>query len=154
MAEEAAPQLGLHAAEAFAEQEVTVFRVGFPFGSGGGGQVLADSWDVVARARVDLVEHSGEEADFQADGAQAGLVGDGDLLDGFHFGGVAGVVGGREVEAEVGDVFEVFEVGDVVGVGVEPVFAGVLGRTGPSLGCARTGGVLGVGAVRGDLLFG
>jgi hypothetical protein len=154
MAEEAAPQLGLQAAEAFREHEVADFGDGFPSGRGGGSQVVADSWDVVARDRVDLVKHASEEADFQADGAQAGLVGDGDLLDGFHFGGIAGVVGGSEVLAEIGDVFEVFELGDVVGVAVETVFAGVLGRTGFSLGGARTGGVLGVGAVRSNLLVG
>jgi hypothetical protein len=101
-----------------------------------------------------LVETGGEEAGFEAGGAEDALLGDGDALDGEEFLRVDGLEDGHGVIAELGDFIEVFEADDSEGGAGETVFAGVLGGAGLAFWGARTGGASGVGAVGGELRIG
>src|SRR2546427_6724708 len=56
-----------------------------------------------------LIEAGGEEAGLEARGAEKGLLGEGDALDGEEFLGIDGLVDGEEVGAEMGDFLELFE---------------------------------------------
>jgi hypothetical protein len=102
----------------------------------------------------DLIEAAGEEAGFEAVGAEEGLLGEGEALKGEHFLGVPGLVEGEEVGAEVGDFMDFLEADDGEGGGGEAVLAGVLGRAGLAFGGAGAGGTLRVFAVGGELSFG
>ncbi len=154
MAQEAAPGFGVHAAEAFAEVEGAIVGQLTGLSGGGLGELPAHTRQVVPVGRNDLVEHAGEEAAFQVGGAQAGLLGDGDLLNGEEFLGIAGLVEGDEIGAEGDNPVHVFEAWDIVVVHVEAMFAGVPGGAGLPFGGARAGGASGIGAVGGELLFG
>ncbi|HUI80756.1 MAG TPA: hypothetical protein VLY24_22680 [Bryobacteraceae bacterium] len=102
----------------------------------------------------DVVEATGEEAGFEAGGAEEGLLGQGDALDGEEFLGVDGPIEGDEVGFEIGDFVEVFEADDgELGSG-ETVLTGVLRGAGFAFGRARAGGLSGVGAVGGEFLVG
>ena len=101
-----------------------------------------------------LVEAGGEEPGFQARGAEDGLLGEGEALDGEEFLGVDGLVDGDEVGPEVGDLIEVFEADDGKGGGGEAVFAGILCGAGFALGGTRSGRLGGVGAIGSELFFG
>jgi len=81
-----------------------------------------------------------EESGFEAGGAEDGLLGEGDALDGEEFLGVDGVVDGDEVLPEVGDFIEVFQADDGEAGSGEAVFAGVLGRAGLAFRGAGAGG--------------
>jgi hypothetical protein len=101
-----------------------------------------------------LVEAGGEEAGFEAGGAEQGLLGEGDALDGEEFLGVDGLVDGHGVVPEVRNFVDVFEADDGEGGGGEAVFTGVLGGAGLAFGGARAGGTSGVGAIGGELFAG
>jgi hypothetical protein len=105
-----------------------------------------------------FAEPVGEESGFEAGGAEDGLLGESDALQGEEFLGVDGAVGFDEVFAEVGDLIEVFEGPrghpDGEGGGGEAVFAGILGRTELALRGAGACGICGVGAIGGELFWG
>jgi hypothetical protein len=101
-----------------------------------------------------FAEAVGEEAGFEAGGAEDGLLGEGDALKGEEFLGVDGVVGFDEVFAEVGDLVEVFESDDGEVGGGEAVFAGILGRAELALRGAGAGRPGGIGAIGGELFWG
>jgi len=101
-----------------------------------------------------LIETGGEEAGFEARGAEEGLLGEGDALDGEEFLGVDGLVDGEEVGAEMGDFLKIFEADDGEGGGGEAVLAGVLSGTGLALGGGGSGGMGSVGAIGGELFGG
>ena len=152
MAEEAAPHLGVDAEEAFGEEEgalierPAVLLEGF-------GDLRAEAREAGALDGDGVIEHAGVEAAFEVSDAEAGLLGDGDLLEGEEFLGIAGVVEGDEVRAEFEDLVGIFEEGDVVVTGIEAVFAGILGGAGLALGGAGPGGLGGVGPVGSELFF-
>jgi hypothetical protein len=50
-----------------------------------------------------LIDAGGEEAGFEARGAQQGLLGEGQTLDSAKFLGIGGLVGGGEIGLEAGD---------------------------------------------------
>jgi hypothetical protein len=101
-----------------------------------------------------LAEAVGEEAGFEAGGAEDGLLGESDALKGEEFLGIDGAVGFDEVFPEGGDLIEVFEADDGEAGGGEAVFAGILGRAGLALKGAGAGGIGGVGAIGGELVWG
>jgi hypothetical protein len=101
-----------------------------------------------------FAEAVGEEAGFEAGGAEDGLLGEGDALDREEFLGVDGPVEVHQVFPEVGDLIEVFEANDGVGGSGEAVFAGILGRTELAFRGAGAGGPGGVGAIGGELFWG
>jgi hypothetical protein len=150
VAEEAGPGVlrpAVHVDEALGEDEVTVLGPG-DFEAADEG--LGHDGDLRG-VLDDVVQGAGEDAGFQAVGAEDGLLGEGHALEGEHFLGGLGLIEGDEVGAEVGDFVEVLEADDGEGGRGEAVFAGVLGRVGFALGGAGTGGFLGVGAVGGEL---
>ena len=101
-----------------------------------------------------LVEAGGEEAGFEASGAEDGLLGEGDALDGEEFLGVDRVVEVHQIFPEVGDLVEVFEADDGEAGGGEAVFTGILGRAGLAFRGAGAGGIGSVGAIGDELLWG
>lgn len=101
-----------------------------------------------------LIEGAGEQAAFEAGGAEQSLLGESDALEGEQLLGVDGLVGGNEVGLEVGEFVERFETNDGEGGGGEPVLAGVLGGAGLAFGAAGAGGLRGIGAVGGQLAVG
>ena len=100
------------------------------------------------------VEAVGEEAGFEAGGAEDRLLRERHALEGEQFLGVDGLVDGGEVGCEMGDLLEVFEPDDGEGGGSEAVRAGVAGGAGLAFGGAWTGAFGGVGAIGGELFFG
>ena len=154
IAEEERPTVGLlgHEEDAFGGKVVAIL-------------VLRD-FDAFAEVLVDdvvgigveiphgFVEGAGEEAGFEAGGAEDGLLCDGHTLDGDEFLGIDGLVGGDEVGLEAGDFVEVFEADDIEGRGCEAVADGVAGRGGFAFWGARSGGMSSVGAVGGKLFGG
>jgi hypothetical protein len=123
----------------------------------------ARDFDIGEEDRVDLdaryvgeaasfIEAGGEEAGFQAGGAEHGLLGEGDSLDGEDLLGVDGLVEFHGVVLEVGDLLDVFEADDGVSGGGESVFAGVLSGTGLAFRRAGAGGLGGIGSIGGELL--
>jgi hypothetical protein len=101
-----------------------------------------------------FAEAVGEEAGFEAGGAEDGLLGESDALKGEEFLGVDGAVEGDEVFAEVGDLIEVFEADDGEAGGGEAVFAGILGRAELARRGAGAGRIGGIGAIGGELIWG
>jgi hypothetical protein len=101
-----------------------------------------------------LVEAGGEEAGFEAHGAEESLLREGNALDGEEFLGVDGLVDSQEVVLEMGDLMEIFEADDGEGGGREAVFAGILGGAGLAQWGAGPGGFGGVGAIGGELFLG
>jgi hypothetical protein len=154
IAQEESEAVGLpgEAVEAFGEEKVAVLRPGDLV-------VLVDEQGaelhVGASAAVEGLIHAvGGGAGFEAGGAEDGLLGESDALDGEDLLGIDGLVEGDGVVAEAGDFVELLEADDGEGGGGEAVFAGVLGGAGFALGGAGPGGAGGVGAVGGELLFG
>ena len=127
IAESQGPTVGMfhQAVESFAQCVVAVLGAGdFDI------PIPGEFWgheDYRAKAGVEgLVEAGGEEAGFQARGAEDSLLGEGEALDGEEFLGVDGLVDGDEVGAEMGDLVEVFEADDREGGGGEAMFAAIL----------------------------
>jgi len=96
-----------------------------------------DGGPVVVEGEIEAV---GEEAGFEAGGAEDRLLREGHALEGEQFLGVDGLVDGGEVRFEMGDFVEVFEADDGEGGGCEAVKAGVAG--GASLAFGVRGPVL------------
>jgi hypothetical protein len=101
-----------------------------------------------------LVQAVGEQTGFEGVHAEQGVLGESDALDGESFLGVNGLVGGDGVGDEGGDVGPVLDADDGEGVGIEGVFARVLGGAGLAFRSIGPGGTAGVGSVRGDTLGG
>jgi hypothetical protein len=101
-----------------------------------------------------FAEAVGEEAGFEAGGAEDGLLGESDALKGEEFLGVDGVVEVHQVFLEMGDLIEVFEADDGEAGSGEAVFAGILGGAGLALWGAGACGTASVGAVGGELFWG
>jgi len=101
-----------------------------------------------------FVEAGGEEAAFEAGGAEDGLLGEGHALKGKELLGVDGLVDGDEVFLEAGDLLEVFETDDSKGRGGEAVLDGVLCGACLALGGLGAGGVGGIGSIGGELFGG
>jgi hypothetical protein len=101
-----------------------------------------------------LIEARGKEAGFQAGGAEQGLLGQGDALDGEELLGVDRLVDGNQVGFQIGDLIEVFQAHDGEGGGGETVFAGVLRGAGFAFGGTGSGGLSGIGAIGRELFFG
>src|SRR6266536_4580090 len=101
-----------------------------------------------------LIEAGGKEAGLEACGAEEGLLGKGDALDGEEFLGVDGLVGGQEVGLEMGVFLKLFEADDGEGGGSEAVLPGILGGAELARGGAGAGGAGGVGAIGGELFGG
>jgi hypothetical protein len=85
------------------------------------------------------VEAVGEEAGFEAGGAEDRLLRERHALEGEQFLGVDGLVDGGEISFEMGDFVEVFEADDGEGGGGKAVRAGVARGTGLAFGGARAG---------------
>jgi hypothetical protein len=100
------------------------------------------------------VQAGGEEAGFQRGTTEQGELGEGDAFQSEDFLGVNGLVEGGEIDFEVIEELDVFEVDDGETGGGETVFAGILGRTGFAFGAARAGGMSGVGAIGLELFLG
>src|ERR1039457_424135 len=127
IAQEQAPTVGGvdEALEAFGEEEVTI--LGLDDSNIVVDEVAADADQGPAVAAEALIEAVGEQAGFEAGGAEEGLLGEGDALDGEELLGVDGLVAGDEVFAEAGDIVDFLEADDGEGGGGEAVFAGILG---------------------------
>ena len=149
IAQKQAPGAGLpdQAAEAFGEGEVAVL--------GAGDFQVADDFlghgdDGLARGVQGLVEAGGEQAGFQAGGAEQGLLRQGNAFEGEPFLGVDGAVEVGQVGLEVGDGLEVFQADDGEVGGGESVAVSVLGGAGLALGGAGAGGAGCIGAIGGQ----
>jgi hypothetical protein len=101
-----------------------------------------------------LVEAGGEQAAFEAGGAEHGLLADGELLEGVEFLGIDRLIGGNEVGAEASDFIDVFEADDGEAGGGEAVLGGVAGGAGLAVLGGWSGRFGRIGAVGGELLFG
>ena len=99
-----------------------------------------------------VMEARGEEAAFEAGGAEEVQLGDGDALDGAEFLAVDRLVDFDEVGAEFDKIVEALKDGDGDVVGGEAVFAGVLGRSSFAFGGAGARGTAGIGAIGFELL--
>jgi len=154
VAEELQPGIGIagDAMEAFGERAVALLGAG-DFELAIAEELRVDEVDGLGGVHG-VVERGGEEAAFEASGAQQGLLGEGDALDGEKLLGVDGVVDFDEVGAEIDDVVGLFEEDDGEGGCQESVFAGVLGRSGFAFGGTRTRRAGGVGLVGGELFVG
>src|ERR1035441_7983565 len=152
VAQEEEPGMGPlgEAVKAFGDVEI-VFLAEGDFAAAQAGHLLVHGVDGMAVGPERLVEASGEEASFEAGGADEGQLAEGDAFDGPKFLGVGGMVEVEEVVAEVDDFVEVFQMGDGEVGAAEAVFAGILGGLGFTGGGAGGGGLLGVDAVGGDL---
>jgi len=104
-----------------------------------------------------LVDGAGEEAGFEAGGAQQGVLGEGDALGPRghpkEFLSIEGLVGRDKVGLEVGDGVEVFGADDGEGGSGEAVLAGILGGAGLAFRRAGAGRTSGIGAVSRELLL-
>jgi hypothetical protein len=152
VAEEERPGVGLggEAEEAGGEEVVAVLGAGdFDIAIAGEGLVHGEEGLIVADAEG-FVEAGGEEAAFEAGGAEDGLLGEGHALQGEELLGVDGLVGGDEVGFEVSDFLKVFEADDAEGRRGEAVLDGVTGGAGLALGGFGAGGMGGVGAIGGE----
>jgi hypothetical protein len=150
--EEKGPGVGLlgEAVEALGDGEI-VFLAEGDFTVAQAGHLLVHGVDGLAIGSESLVEASGEEAGFEAGGADEGHLAESDPFDGPEFLGVGGVVEVEEVLAEFNDFVEVFQMGDGEVGAAEAVLAGILGGLGLAGGGAGAGGFLSVDAVGGGL---
>jgi hypothetical protein len=155
VAEEKGPGVGLlgGAVEAFAEDEIAILDAG-DFDVAIAGELRGHQVHGFAFGVEGLVEAGGEEAGFEAGGADEGQLAAGDALDGEEFLGVDGAVEIQGVLAELVDFVEVFEADDGEGVAGEAVFAGVEGGFHLTGGGTGAGGFLSVDAVGGVLFVG
>ena len=142
-----------HLLEAFARQIVAIL-LARDFDIAVAGECFVHEGDRRAEAVAGRVEGGGEEAGFEARGAEEGLLGERDALEGEKFLGVDGLVEGDEVFLEMGDLLEVFEADHGESGGGEAVFAGILRGAGLARRGSRAGGFGGVGAIGGELLGG
>jgi hypothetical protein len=154
IAQEQGPTVGLpgHLLEALCQREVAVLGAG-DFDIAIARELRAHGDDGIV-AGESVVEAGGEESRFEARCAKECLLGKRDAFKGEEFLGVDGLEDGREVGEEMGDLIQIFEADDGKGGGGEAVQTSIAGRAGLSFRCARTGGMLGVGAIRGALFLG
>ena len=155
IAQKQGPTVGLagHLLETFAQQVVAVL-LARDFDVAVAGEFRVHEFDRAAEAVAGRVEGGGEEAGFEARGAQEGLLGEREALEGEEFLGVDGPVEGHEVVLEMGDLLEVFEADNGEAGGGEAVLAGILRGAGLARRGARAGGFDGIGAIGGELLWG
>ncbi len=113
----------------------------------------ADGGDGAVVVGDGLIEADGEHAGVKAFGAEEGLLGEDDALDGKGLLGIGGLVRGDGIGAEAVDFVDVLEADDGKGGGVEDVLAGVLRGSGLALRGAGSSGEFGVGAIGGDVGF-
>jgi len=113
-----------HAVETLAEGVVAVLGAGDLEIRG---EILVHQEERLPAGIQGLIEAGGKEAGLEACGAEEGLLGKGDALDGEEFLGVDGLVGGQEVGLEMGDFLKLFEADDGEGGGSEAVLPGILG---------------------------
>ena len=154
IAQEQGPTVGAagHPVEAFAQQVVAVLGAcDFDIAAG---EFRVHEGYGVAEAVAGLIEAGGEEAGFEAGGAEERLLGESDALEGEEFLGVDGLVEGHEVVREMGDLLEVFEADDGEGGGGEAVFSGILRGASLARRGSGAGGFGGIGAIGGELLRG
>ena len=85
---------------------------------------------VVVGERESPIERGGTEAGFEARDAEQVVLGEGDAFEGEGFLRVLRLIDGNEVGAETVDGVAVLDFDDSEGFAGEPVFAGVLCRTG------------------------
>jgi len=142
-----------HTTEALGYGEI-VFLAESDFAPAQAGHLLVHGVDGLAVGSEGLVEAIGEEAGFEAGGAEEGQLAEGDAFDGPELLGVGGVVEVDGVLAEADDFVEVFQMGDGIDGAGEAVFAGVLSGLSFAGGGAGAGGFLCVEAVGGDLFVG
>jgi hypothetical protein len=102
----------------------------------------------------DVVAKASEEAGFETGGAEDGVLGQSDALDGEQFLSVDGLVDGDEVGAESGNGLAILDADDGEIGGSEAMATGILGGAGLTGGGARAGGAGGVGAIGGVPLWG
>src|SRR5207247_265405 len=133
IAQEQRPAIGLadHAVKPFTQEKISVLSTGdFDVTRG---ELRAHQEHGLASGVERLIETSGKKAGFEAGGAEEGLLGESDALDGEELLGVDGFVVGQEVVFEMGDIVEIFEADDGERGRGEAVFAGVLGGAGLAL---------------------
>ena len=154
IAQEQRPTIGAlgHAVEAFPEGVIAVLGAG-DFDIAIAGELLGHGDEGRAVATEGGIEGGGEEAGFEAGRAEEGLLGEGDALEVVEFLGGDRRADVEEVVIEAGDFVELFEAHDGKGGGGEAVLAGVLRGARQAFGGTRSGGVLGIRAVRSALLL-
>lgn len=101
-----------------------------------------------------FVQGGGEQAGFEAGGAQKSLLAEGGTLEREQLLRIGRLVDGDQVIFEAGNFVELFETDDGEGGGREAVLAGVLRGAGLAFEGAGAGGMLCVGAVGSALLVG
>jgi len=139
--------------EAFAEEEVAILGAGdFDVAIAGENFVHEAERSVGGVER--FVEGGGEQAAFEAGGAEDGLLGEGGALEREKLLGVDGLVKSDQIFAETGDFVEIFEADHCKAGGGKTVFPGILGRTGFAFGGAGAAGKRAVAAAGLGLLFG
>jgi len=144
--------VGGQAVEAFGEKEVAILFAGDFLILG---QFFGHRHELLLAIQAEgVIEAGGEEARLEARGAEEGLLGEGDALDGEELLGIDGLVEGHEVVGEFGEILEVFKADDGKGGGGEAVFAGILGGAGLAFRSAWAGGVSGISTIGGKLFFG
>ena len=155
IAQKQGPTVGLagHLLEAFAQQVVAVL-LARDFDIAIAGEFRVHEFDRAAEAVAGRVEGGGEEAGFEARGAEEGLLGESEALESEELLGVDGLVEGHEVVLEMGGLLEVFEADDGEGGSGEAVLARILRGAGLARGGAWAGRFDGIGAIGGELLWG
>jgi hypothetical protein len=150
VAQEDRPAVGLadQAEEAVGETVVAVLGDG-DFDIAVAGEFFAHGREGVAVAVEGFVEAAGEEARLEAGGAENGLLSEGHPFEGEEFLRVDWLIDGDEVVFEIGDFLGVFQADDGEGGSSEAVLGGVLSGAGFAFGGLGTGGMGGVGSVRG-----
>jgi hypothetical protein len=101
-----------------------------------------------------VVQAYGEHAGFHAVTAKQRKLGDGDPLDGEELLGILREIGGDGIGAQLRQVVLVFDADDGGGGRGEAVFAGIAGGAAFAFGSLRSGGLLRVGSVGGELPVG
>jgi hypothetical protein len=123
------------------------------FAGGTGVEVFGEGFEEAGLLGFDIGQRCGEDTGFEAGGAKARLLREGDLLDGDELLGIGGLIEGDRIVPKAGEVVHVFEAADVVGGG-ESVADGILRGTGFAGVGAGSGGFAGVGTVGGELFLG
>jgi hypothetical protein len=155
IAQEQGPTIGLadHPMEAFSQEVIAILGAS-DFDIPITGEFLVHQDHGVSGGVEGLIEAGGEEAGFEARGAEESLLGEGNTLNGEEFLRVDGLVDGDEVLLEMGDLIEFFEADDGEGGGSESMLTGVLGRAGLALRGGGAGGFLSIQAVGVELFLG
>jgi hypothetical protein len=151
IAEENGPAVGLagEAHETIGETVIAILGAG-DFGGTFAGELFAHGGERAIVGVERFVDTGGEEAGFEAGGAEHGLLGESHAFEGEEFLRVDGLIDGDEIGFELLDLVEVFEADDGEVRGGEAVLEGVLGGAGFAFGRLGSGGVSGVGAVGGE----